>query len=54
MVMTDMYIVLKKIDVIQEILTADRNKRNEHSTKYNRNSSDLPILESMSMRGSGT
>ena len=35
MVMTDIYIVLK-IDEIQEILTAERDKRNELSTKYNR------------------
>ena len=35
MVMTDIYIVLKKIDEIQEILIAERVKRNELSTKYN-------------------
>ena len=35
MIMTHIYIVLKKIDEIQEILTAERNKRNELSTKYN-------------------
>ena len=27
---------LKKIDEIQEILIAERDKRNERSTKYNR------------------
>ena len=35
MVMTDIYIVLKKTDEIQEILIAGRDKRNELSTKYN-------------------
>ena len=34
-IMTDIYIVLKN-DEIQEILTAERNKRNELSTTYNR------------------
>ena len=34
-VMMDIYIVLK-IDEIQEILIADRDKRNELRTKYNR------------------
>ena len=27
---------LKETDEIQEMLTAERDKRNEHSTKYNR------------------
>ena len=36
MVMTGIYIVLKKIDEMQEILIAERDKRNELSTKYNR------------------
>ena len=35
MVMTDIY-RLKKIDEIQEILIAERDKRNELSIKYNR------------------
>ena len=37
MVMMYIYIYrLKKIDEIQEILIAERDKRNELSTKYNR------------------
>ena len=36
MIKTDIYIVLKKIDEIQEILIAERDKRNELSMKYNR------------------
>ena len=36
MVKRDIYIVLKKIDEIQEILIAGRDKRNELSTKYDR------------------
>ena len=35
MVKTDIYIVLKNYE-IQEILNAERDKRNELSTKYNR------------------
>ena len=36
MVMTDIYIYrLKQIDEIQEILIAERDKRNKLSTKYN-------------------
>ena len=35
MVMTNIYIILKNAE-IQEILAAERNKRNELSTKYNR------------------
>ena len=34
--MTGIYIVLKQFDEIQEILTAERDQRNERSTKYNR------------------
>ena len=34
--MIDIYIVSKKFDEIQEILIAERDKRNEHGTKYNR------------------
>ena len=34
--MIDIYIVFKKIDEIQEILIAERDKRNELSSKYNR------------------
>ena len=36
MIKMDIYIVLKKIDEIQEILIAERDKRNELSIKYNR------------------
>ena len=45
MVMTDTYIVLKKIDEIQEILTAERDKRNELSTKYNRGVNIIGVID---------
>ena len=35
MVKTDIYIVLKKIDEMQKILIAERDKRNELCIKYN-------------------
>ena len=35
MIKTDIYIVLKKINEIQEILIAERDKRNELCIKYN-------------------
>ena len=45
MVMTDIYIVLKKIDEIQEILIAERDKRNELSTKYNREVNCIGVID---------
>ena len=33
MVITDIYIIFKKMDEIQKILTEERDKRNELSTK---------------------
>ena len=44
MVVTDIYIVLKKIDEIQEIVTAERNKRNELSTNYNRGVNIIGVI----------
>ena len=35
---------LKKIDEIQEILTAERDKRNELSTKYNRRVNIIGVI----------
>ena len=45
MVMMDMYIVLKKIDEIQEILIAESDKRNELSTKYNRGVNIIDVID---------
>ena len=45
MVMTGIYIVLKKIDEIQEISTAERDKRNELSTKYNRWVNSIRVID---------
>ena len=45
MVMTDIYIVLKKIDEIQEILIAERDKRNELSIKYNREANIIGVID---------
>ena len=45
MVMMDIYIVLKKIDEIQEILITERHKRNEISTKYNRGVNIIGVIE---------
>ena len=36
---------LKKIDEIQEILTAERDKRNELSTKYNRGVNIIGVID---------
>ena len=44
MVMRDIYIVLK-IDEIQEILIAERDKRNELSTKYNRGVNIIGMID---------
>ena len=44
MVMTDIYIVLKN-DEIHEILTAERYKRNEFSTKYNRGVNIIGVID---------
>ena len=46
--MMDIYIVLKKIDEIQEILIAERNKRNEISTKYNRGVNNMGVIDNYS------
>ena len=43
-IMTDIYIVLKN-DEIQEILTAERNKRNDLSTKYNRGVNIIGVID---------
>ena len=45
MVKTDIYIVFKKIDEIQEILIADRDIRNEHSIKYNRGVNIIGVID---------
>ena len=45
MVKTDIYIVLKKIDEIQEILIAERDKRNELSTQYNRGVNIIGVID---------
>ena len=45
MVMTDIYIVLKKINDIQEILIAERDKRNEFNTKYKREVNIISVIE---------
>ena len=44
-VMTHIYIVLKKIDEIQKILIAERGKRNELSTKYNRQVNCIGVID---------
>ena len=44
MEMTDIYIVLK-IDAIQEILIAQRDKRNELCTKYNRGVNIIGVID---------
>ena len=36
---------LKKIDEIQEMLTAERDKRNELSTKYNRGVNIIGVID---------
>ena len=43
--MTDIYIVLKKIDEIQKLLIAERDKRNELSTKYNRGDNVIGVID---------
>ena len=45
MIMTEIYIVLKQIDEIQEILTAERDKRNRLSTKYNRGVNIIDVID---------
>ena len=45
MFMTEIYIVLKKINEIQEILTAERDKRYELSTKYNREVNIIGVID---------
>ena len=45
MVMTEIYIVLNKIDEIPKILTAKRDKRNELSTKYNRGVNIIGVID---------
>ena len=44
MVMMDIYIVLK-IDEIQKILIAEKAKRNELSTKYNRGVNIIGVID---------
>ena len=41
----NIYIVLNKIDEIQEILFAERDKRNELSTKYNRGGNIIGVID---------
>ena len=38
---------IKKIDEIQEILIADRDKRNELSTKYNRGVNIIDVIDNL-------
>ena len=45
MVITVIYIVLKKEDKIQEILTTERDNRNELSTKYNRGVNIIGVID---------
>ena len=45
MVVTAIYIVLKKIDEILEILIAERDKRNELSIKYNRGVNIIDVID---------
>ena len=44
-VMMDIYIVLKKNYEIQEILIAERDKRNELRTKYNREVNIIGVID---------
>ena len=44
MVKMDIYIILKKIDEIQEILIAERDKRNELRIKYNRGDNIISVI----------
>ena len=44
-VTVDIYIVLKKIVEIQEILIAERDKRNELSIKYNRGVNVIIVID---------
>ena len=46
MVKTNIYIVLKKIDEIQDILIAEKDKRNELSIKYNRGVNIIGVIDS--------
>ena len=43
--MMDIYIVLKKIDEIQEVLIAERDKRNELSTTYNKGVNIIGVID---------
>ena len=45
MIKTDIYIVTKKIDKIQEILIAERDKRNELSIRYNRGVNIIGVID---------
>ena len=46
MIMTDIYVILKKIDEIQEnINRRERNKRNKFSTKYNRGINTIRVID---------
>ena len=45
MVKTDIYIVFEKIDEIQEILIAERDKRNELCIKYNRGVNIISVID---------
>ena len=45
MVMMDIYIVLKKIDEIREIVIAERDKRNELSRKCNRGVNIIGVID---------
>ena len=45
MVMTDIYIVLKKIDEIQDILIVEREKRSKLNTKYNRGVNIIAVID---------
>ena len=45
MVKMDIYIVLIKIDEIQEILIAKRDKRNALSTKYNKGVNIINVID---------
>ena len=45
LVMTDIYIVIKTIDEIQEILIAERDKRNKLSIKYNRGVNMIGLID---------
>ena len=45
MVKTDIYIVLKKIDEIQEKFIAERDERNELSIKYDRGVNIIGLID---------